>query len=452
MIKTVFITLFQGTEAKNILRTNIYKNLIQNENIKLVLFTKTKERAEYYAKEFSHPRVVYEAISSYWPKGWDMVFSKLKFFTLRTKTTKLRRKMVLEERKNYPVYFLSTLLNLFLSLRPARKIIRELDWLLVRDKTFRSYFEKYKPDAVFMAHLFDDLETNMLREARRQKVKTVGFINSWDKLTARNPLRLLPEKLVVFNETVKEEALRYADMKENNIVITGLPQYDIYTNREPLKRAEFFAKKNLDPAKKLIVYAPMGKTFSNTDWDIVDLIEESINKDNIKNAQLLVRFQPNDFFDKEELAKHPDLIYDWPGKRFSKTRGVDWDMDFEDIKHLHDTLANLDVLVCYASSMSIDAAVFGKPVININFEINPSEIMLKSPTHFYGMTHYANAIKTGGINMPKSKEELINAINEYLENPEKDKEKRQELVRQQAWKTDGKAGERIANVILSEIK
>src|SRR3989344_5005155 len=160
-MKTIFITIFQGAEAKNILRTDVYKNLIVREDTRLVFFVDSPERAEYYKKEFSHPRVVYEAVADNSHKGLDAFFSSLSFLLLRTKTTDLRREMAVEENKNYIGHFLSVILNLILARPLFRKIARKLDYLLVKDKAFAKYFDQYNPDVVFLAHLFDGQEINL---------------------------------------------------------------------------------------------------------------------------------------------------------------------------------------------------------------------------------------------------------------------------------------------------
>jgi hypothetical protein len=447
-MKTIFITIFQGVEAKNILRTDIYKKLMEKGDCRLVFFVKTPERAEYYRQEFSHPNVTYEVVSERKTNQLDKLFSALKFYLLRTETVDLRRSMSFQENRNYFWYFGNLFLNRLLARPWIRKIIRWLDCRLAQSETFKVYFAKYRPDLVFSAHLFDDLEIDLIREAKSRRVRAVGFINSWDKLTARSAIRILPDKLIVFNNIVKKEAIDHADMPESSILVAGIPQYDWHLNHKPLKREEFFRKKGLDPKKKLIVYAPMGKAFSNSDWDIIDLLNNLITNNSITTpSQLFVRFQPNDFTDEAEIKKRPWLIYDLPGVRFSSKRGVDWDMSFEDIKGLTDTLANADLFVCYASSMSIDAAVFDKPVINIDFEVKEKELMSKSPTYFYRMTHYQNAVKTGGIAYPKSKEEFLKKINDYLRSPSLDKAGRKRLVEEQCWQIDGRAGERIANFL-----
>ena len=421
-----------------------------SEAARLVFFTDPPERAEYYQKEFSHPRASYEAVPPSRFSGLDKFFSDLSFLLLRTETTKLRRKMALEEDRRYVAHGISAALNVVLARKWIRKIVRALDYRLVKTGDFAAYFDKYKPDAVFLAHLFEDHEIHLLGEARRRGVRTIGFINSWDKLTIRHATRLLPDSLMVFNNTIKEEALRYADMKERDIFVSGIPQYDWHVNYKPISRSEFCKKKNLDPAKKIIVYAPMGKTFSDSDWDIIDLLHNSITHQLIThNSQLFIRFQPNDFVDEAELKKRPWLKYDYPGVRFSKKRGVNWDMSFDDIRGLTDTLANADLFICYASSMSVDAAVFDKPIININFEIKEKQSLSKTPTFFYRTEHYGKAIRAGAMRLPKSKEELIRDINQYLANPALDREGRQRLVREQCGNLDGHAGKKIAEYLLN---
>ena len=135
--------------------------------------------------------------------------------------------------------------------------------------------------------------------------------------------------------------------------------------------------------------------------------------------------------------------------RFTRERGVDWDMPEAELNHLADTLAHMSLLVCYASSLSVDAAVFDKPVINVNFEITPSAHMMKSPTQFYRMEHYRKALHSGGIRLVVSAEELLAWVKRYLADPTADRAERGRLVRDQAGALDGKAGERLGDALLA---
>jgi len=452
--KTIFISAFEGVETKNILRTGILKSLLNRPDLKIVLLMKNVERANLYKKEFAHPRIFFEVApySRNMGRGLDRFFAFLKFRLIRSETTKLRRKLAFEANRDFISYYAGALFS-FLFARPIfRKFLRYSDFKLVRHDQYVTLFDKYNPDLVFLAHLFEEPEIHILREAKKRKIKSIGFINSWDKVTARCAIRILPDKIVVFNDIIKEEMICHDDVGVDSIFVGGLPQYDTYFNDEFTKREDFFKRIRCDSSCRLIVYAPMGSAFSSSDWDIIDLLHR-LNKEKKfgEETEILVRFQPNDFLDEEELKKRPYLKYDYPGKRFSKNRGVDWDMNFEDLRNLKDTLYHMDLLICYASSLSIDAAIFDKPIININFDIKKPHQILKSPTWFYTTEHYKKALDTGGIKLVNSEGELIKWVNLYLENPNFDQRWRRKLVEEQCKFTNGRSGERIGKFILENL-
>ncbi|TSC67473.1 MAG: hypothetical protein CEO19_197 [Parcubacteria group bacterium Gr01-1014_73] len=452
-VKTIFLTIFEGVEAKNLLRTPVLSTLLADPAVRVILFTKSAEKVEYYEKEFSDSRMIYELAPRQPISGWDAVFAKLKFTLLRTVTTDLKRRLNYEREKNFFRYFGGLFANRFLAWPSVRKVVRWLDFILVRQNFYAPFFEKYQPDLVFCAHLFDEPEIALLREAKKRGVKTVGLINSWDKTTARCILRLLPDKAIVFNEIVKREMIKYNEMSADALFVSGLPQYDIYWQAKPSSREEFFNAIGIGSEKKLIVYAPMGRAFGGCDFEVIDLLRKLLVEGKFGNdAELLVRFQPNDFFEKSEIEKRPDLKFDYPGKRFGSARGVDWDMDEKDIGRLVDTLAHASVFISYASSIVIDAAIFGKPAINIDFEISKDLKLADRPTQYYQTAHYQNVLAIGGVRLVKNVSELTDWTKKYLANSALDKEARERLIKEQCQFTDGKSGERLGRFILELIK
>lgn len=451
-MKTIFITIFEGVEVKNILRTPILENLLLVKDIRIVLFTKSQDKVDYYKKEFNDPRLIFEIAEVKTSSRLDNIFSKLKFTLLRTETTSLKRKMVCEYENRHIQYYLGSIINFIFAWPIFRRLARYIDLKFVSENTYSNFFDKYSPDIVFAAHLFEEIEINLIREAKKRGVKTIGYINSWDKVTSRCMLRILPDKAIVFNEIVKKELMDFNEMRSEDIYISGLPQYDFFYTRKPIPREDFFKKINISDNKELLVYAPMGRAFSSSDWDIIDLLSRLIKEKKFKkDCELLVRFQPNDFVDEDEIKKRPDLKYDKPGIRFGTKRGVDWDMNNNDLNHLQDTLYHMSILICYASSISIDASIFDKPVININFEINKIDKLLKSPVQYYQSAHYKNALNTGGISLVNSHDELIDTVNRYIDDPGIKREERMKLVKEQCSYTDGKSGKRIADYIINFI-
>jgi len=458
--KTIFLAVFEGVEAKNILRTPILPTLLADPLVRIILFTKSEERAAYYREEFPDRRLRFEVVARPPVTGLDRLFGVLKFTLLRTATTDLKRRMARQEGGGLFRYAAGMLLNRLLARPFIRRLVRFLDFAIVRDHTYDEYFRRYRPALVFLPHLFDEPETHLLRAAKRFHVPSVGFVNSWDKATSRCILRLLPDKVVVFNNIVKRDMIKHNEMKPENIFVGGLPQYDLYLRHKPVKREEFFSRYGLDPRKHLVVYAPMGRAFSDADLIVLDILRRLISGGAIKNAELLVRFQPNDFVDEVELKKRPGLAFDCPGRRFSAKRGVDWDMDENDLRHLADTLYHSSLIVSYASSICVDALAYDKPCLNINFEPPRPGMMRRSPTNYYQTDHYKNVLETGAVLLADSEEELVVKANELLSPLARsaaglltaEVEAGRERLKREQWQfLDGRSGERIGRFLLDEI-
>ena len=453
-MKTIFITSFEGIETKNVLRTPIFTTLLARSDICLVVFTKDRARLEYHKREFSNPRILYEMVSSFPVRGLDLFFQWLKFTMLNTASTRLRRRMLYEIDGNTLRYYFGLAASWFLARKFFIKISRFLDWHLVENSIYDAYFKKYKPDLVFLANIFYEPEIHFLRSAKKYGVKTIGFINSWDKVTARCILRLLADKFIALNDIVKKELIDFNHVPKKNIFVGGVPQYDDYFLGKRKSREEFFREIGVDPRKKLILYAPIGLAFSNTDWEMIDLLcalkaEGKLGAD----TEIIVRFHPYDRPSPEEIAKRPGLIYEHPGKVFSGKQGEawDWDMSFDELWHLGDTLRHADLLICYASSLAIDAAIFDKPIININFEVVKNLPMIKSATQFYKMTHYKKAIETGAIRLVENPQKLLEWAGRYISDPSLDRKEREKLVKTECQFMDGKSGERIGKFILENL-
>ncbi len=438
-----------GVEAKSILRTNILGALLDS-GARVVLFVKSKERADFYRAEYDHQNLYYEVVEKPRLSRLNGIFEFVRQYLIQTKTMRLYKRLVYEESRNRLRYMASSLATMLLARPAVRQFVRFLDYRLCWESSFDDVFHRYEPDCVFLSNLFSDIETSMLRAARARGIRTIGFINSWDKTTSRGSVRLHPDTLIVPSDFVLEDALRFVDIQPERIVVSGPPQYDDYTNTDGIiSREDFFKKIKMDSRLPLVVFSPMGSTWSDSDWDMIDLFHNEMEKRAQRPYNFFVRFLPNDSFDARH-AERPWLRYDIPGVRFGALRGMDWDMRFDELRHLKNTLYHASLFVSYASSLAIDAALFDKPIINIGFEVRNGQGPFQTPTRRYETEHYSRGLLAGGIHMAKSKEELVEWIDRYLEDPSIDRSGRERLVREQCSKVDGTAGARIAAAILGE--
>lgn len=453
-MKTILVIISQAVGAKSILRTDIYPKLTTVPDVRVILAVPTEERRHYYECEFSGPRVEYAVYGRYRPRLLDRGFSQLKIYLLRTKTMDWKRRLRLAETGNYLRYGFSWLANRIVARSAMRRAVRRLDWHLVRNDDFKDLFERYRPDAVFFAHLFGDVEVAILREARRRRIPTVGLINSWDKLTSRCILRLLPDTLIVHNERIREEAIRHDDMPSGRIVVTGVPNYDYLRSYRPVDRRTFCRRIGADPAKRIILYCPAGQSFTpDGDRLMLNTLEEFLHSGAIPaDAQILVRFQPNDQVSEELLRPRPGFVFDRPGVRFAMERGGDWDMTFDDLRHLADTLHHSAIVITHVSSIILEAAILDKPIITADLERELSWPLMKSLSWRFYTDHHEDILTSGGAWKTDSREDLAKAIRDYLKDPILHREGRRRIVASQCGTFDGKAGERIAQAILATVK
>ena len=179
------------------------------------------------------------------------------------------------------------------------------------------------------------------------------------------------------------------------------------------------------------------------------ILNKAIEKRAIKeSAQVIFRPHPASLFSIEEYGlenlKHVvlDPIF------MDKTK-----ISFSDTEKFINLMYHSDVIINIASTLSIDAAVFGRPTICINFDSKNRKISYWEEVgrlydHF---DHYEKLVSTGGVALPESSEELAQNINDYISDPLKDKEGREKIVEMFVTPFDGFSGKRLANSVFKEV-
>jgi CDP-glycerol glycerophosphotransferase (TagB/SpsB family) len=125
----------------------------------------------------------------------------------------------------------------------------------------------------------------------------------------------------------------------------------------------------------------------------------------------------------------------------------------DDMEHLANSLYHAAVVITTTSTISIDAARFDKPIINMAFDGWEKRPFHKSVRRKFTRhhAHYQPIVKSGGVYIVNTFDEMPAAINRYLEHPEYEQEGRARIVREQCQFTDGKSGERIGKALLAQL-
>jgi hypothetical protein len=324
---------------------------------------------------------------------------------------------------------------------------------LVSHPAMEKLFDQYQPVLVIAANpglVFS--EVPLLRTAKRRGVRSMAIDPSWDNFTNKLiPVRQV-DRLVVWNEIMKEQAVSLHGYDPSAISVAGAPQFDPHF-RARTPRAEFFARIGADPGRKLIALTTTPRSlYSHHDHVLRELVT-AMNGGALTNAQVLVRLHPRDEFDAyKEFANTPHVIIEKPFRDTVKVAdGLAIDVMPENQKHLGDTLYHADLVINVASTITIEACIFDTPVVNINFDGPDASPYVKSARRYYSFTHYVNITSRGAVRVATSPEEMVRDAAAYLADPSRDAAGRKQVVLDQCQFTDGRSAERVVRLVLDEL-
>ena len=119
------------------------------------------------------------------------------------------------------------------------------------------FIRSEKPDAVIVTPLvsFNSPQTDWVKSAKALGVPSCLAVFSWDNLTNKGHIRIVPDRLTVWNPFQADEAVRFHGVDRDKIKITGAQCFDKWFNRAPtLDRQTFLEPTGLDPSLPYILY------------------------------------------------------------------------------------------------------------------------------------------------------------------------------------------------------
>lgn len=453
--KIIFITIFHGHLARNILRTNILNLLAEKTNLKIVIIAPYFKK-EYYQKEFGRFNVIIEGLPVLKSDHLDRFFRSFYYYFVDTNTVKVvqQEQFILTHR--YLKYGITRFLTLIFGNLPLlRRIVRFFDWQLVSlNKKVESLFELYQPDLLVASQVMDDHDVMFLRSARSRQIRSIGMVRSWDNITVnKGNVRIHPDKYVVQTELLKDELIKYTEADSKNIEVTGMHHFDYYVDEKlRISRVDFAKLIGSDPTKRYIYFMPVGLSDEGQDERMIKSLALFIEQQpELKNYELLVTLHPNTNKNFPENISGVVFIPPRGIVTFCEGRVVDREISMEAMKIMANTIYHSDLVINYQGTSSIDAAAFDKPVINIDFD-EVEKPYLKSIRRYYDFEHYQSIIKSGGVRLAYSLEQLKDLVLLFIKNPCLDKEAREKMVKEQGFYSDGKSCEHTVNIILKNVE
>ena len=170
-----------------------------------------------------------------------------------------------------------------------------------------------KPEIIFCTSQRHVQSVAPLLAAKDLNIPTAAFIFSWDNLPKATMI-VDTDYYFVWSEHMKTEILfYYPNIKENQVIVTGTPQFEIHFDKKGLVSKEtFFKTHSLDLNKKYICFSGDDVTTSPDDAKYLEDLAVSIERMNQKGYNLGIIFRrcPVDFSTRydEVLKKYKDII------------------------------------------------------------------------------------------------------------------------------------------------
>lgn len=317
---------------------------------------------------------------------------------------------------------------LFLGPEKGARLVREK---MIEKESATPYFkqcvetlQREKPDVVFCTNQRTVYAVAPMLAAKSLGIPTATFIFSWDNLP-KATLVLEPDYYLVWSDYMKKELqFYYPYIAEQQIYVTGTPQFEPHTYRRLLMSKEiFFNRHNLDHGKRYVCFS--GDDITTSPYDHVYLrdLAAAVRKWNETEQMplgVIFRRCPVDFSARYDdvLEEFSDVITPiaplWERKE-DRWNGIL--PTAADLELLINTIAHTEFVVNLGSSMVFDYISFDKPCVYVAYD-GGAVTQCRSVETIYRYVHFRSMPSPEAVLWVKNPADFPAVIRKALGNPQ----------------------------------
>ena len=231
MTRNVYLCINTGRRVRDLVRLGMLDRLLSSRKVRVILLSPAYRIPE-FVSEFGSESLVHRPLFPFQPSLQLMGIDRLAHKYARSR---------------FLTYLWRTIQDRLWGTHPG----------------YEEIFQEFPPDLVVTANLLLYSDAQVIYQARRHGVKTLGLMRSWDNILKRLSLRT--DLLSVWNPVNKDEAINVEYYRPQNVYVAGVPDFDLYFSPDAIvPRAELVRSLGLDPAKKILVYATAGSLKEET--------------------------------------------------------------------------------------------------------------------------------------------------------------------------------------------
>jgi len=250
-------------------------------------------------------------------------------------------------------------------------LARLVERCLPVDRAVVEFLRQLRPDVVLVSPLVvvggsGAQETEVLKAAHALGITTIVGVASWDHLTSKGLIRVIPDAVMVWNDVQADEARRLHRIPEDRIVVTGAQSMDRWFDRaRPDDVSTFRRTLGIDERRRVLLWVGSSRNMAPGDSEVrfvnrwLAAVRASANPD-LRDAFVIVR-------------PHPGNVEPWTADALTAPHTAIFPpsypagimlTDSEVEAFWHSLLASSAVIGINTTAM-IEAAIVGRPVFSV---------------------------------------------------------------------------------------
>lgn len=249
--------------------------------------------------------------------------------------------------------------------RLAMRCLLAAEEAIPSSRRIEAFLRSVAPDVVLVSPLTNAAspQTDHVKSAMALGIPTGVCIPSWDNLTNKGHIKIVPHRVVVWNDQQVREAVDLHGIPPERVEVTGAQPFDRWFGRRPsTSREEFCTKVGLPPDRPYVLFC--GSRANIREGEEPRFVRQWIDAMRsdgraLQELGILVRPHPERQlgWENETLDSQPDAVI-WP-------EHVDNSIAAQSRADYFDSLYHAAAVVGINTSAMIEAAIIGRPVLTI---------------------------------------------------------------------------------------
>jgi hypothetical protein len=286
-------------------------------------------------------------------------------------------------------------------------LLRGTEEIVPSSLEIERFIRQHAPDAVLLTPVvdFNTAQTDQLKSARALTIPTGVCVASWDNLTNKGLIQLVPDLVTVWNEHQRQEAVSLHRIPAARVVATGAQIFDEWFVRRPTTTREQFCQRAGLPADRpFVLYTCSSQWIAPYEVPFVRRWLQAVRAGQapLASAGLLIRPHP------QNAAQWQNVDLDDDGASAIWPRDPSGRVDDQSKADFFDSLYHSAAVVGINTSALIEAGIVGRPVFTVlDEEFRSSQ---DGTLHFRYLIEVSGGLLRVATSLPEHVEQLGAAL------------------------------------------